>query len=81
MVNNDHTKEIIERASYNEAIKEIKKVQSTPVISHQLGAKIREHKLSGSPVISREGPNSRLPGSESHTVTSAPLKPKQYVER
>ena len=29
----------------------------------------------------RERPNSRLPGSESHTVTSAPLKPKQYVER
>ena len=29
----------------------------------------------------REGPNSRLPGSESHTVTSAPLKLKQYVER
>ena len=28
-----------------------------------------------------EGPNSWLPGSESHTVTSAPLKPKQYVER
>ena len=28
-----------------------------------------------------QGPNSRLPGSESHTVTSAPLKPKQYVER
>ena len=31
--------------------------------------------------LSREGPNSRLPESESHTVTSAPLKPKQYVER
>ena len=55
-------------------------VQSTPVISRQLGAKIRERELSGSPVISR-GPNSGLPGSESHTVTSAPLKPKQYVER
>ena len=61
------------------AIKKL--VQSTPVILRQLGAKIRERELSGSPVISREGPNSRLPGSESHTVTSAPLKPKQYVER
>ena len=29
-------------------------IQSTPVISHQLGAKIRERELSGSPVISRE---------------------------
>ena len=29
-------------------------VQSTPVISRLLGAKIREHELSGSPVISRE---------------------------
>ena len=28
-------------------------VQSTPVISCQLGAKIRDRKLSGSPVISR----------------------------
>ena len=28
-------------------------VQSTNVISRQLGAKIREHELSGSPVISR----------------------------
>ena len=53
-------------------------LQSTPVISRQLGAKICERELSGSPVISRE--NSQLPGSESHTVTSAPLKPKQYDE-
>ena len=30
-----------------------KYVQSTPVISCQLGAKIRERELSGSPVISR----------------------------
>ena len=28
-------------------------IQSTPVISRQLGAKIRERELSGSPVISR----------------------------
>ena len=56
-------------------------VQSTPIISRQLGAKIRERELSGSPVISREGPNSRLAGSQSHILTSAPLKPKQYVER
>ena len=28
-------------------------IQSTPVISHLLGAKIRERELSGSPVISR----------------------------
>ena len=28
-------------------------LQSTPVISRQLGAKIRKHELSGSPVISR----------------------------
>ena len=28
-------------------------IQSTPVISHQLGAKIRERELSGSPIISR----------------------------
>ena len=30
-----------------------KLIQSTPVISRQLGAKIRERELSGSPVISR----------------------------
>ena len=54
-------------------------IQSTPVISRQLGAKIRERELSGSPVISHE--NSRLAGSQSHILTSAPLKPKQYVER
>ena len=51
------------------------------VISRQLGARIRERELSGSPVILREGPNSRLAGSQSHTVMSAPLKPKQYVEQ
>ena len=31
--------------------------------------------------LSREGPNSRLAGSQSHILTSVPLKPKQYVER
>ena len=31
--------------------------------------------------LSREGPNSRLARSQSHILTSAPLKPKQYVER
>ena len=51
------------------------------VISRQLGARIRERELSGSPVILRGGPNSQLAGSQSHTVRSAPLKPKQYVER
>ena len=35
-------------------------VQSTPVISRLLGAKIRERELSGSPVISREGHDSRI---------------------
>ena len=29
------------------------RIQSTPVISRQLGAKIREHELSGSPVIAK----------------------------
>ena len=28
-----------------------------------------------------EGPNTRLAGSQSHILTSAPLKPKQYAER
>ena len=44
--------------------KRVMYVQSTPVISHHLGAKIRERELSGSPVISRfraKSPNSRLP--------------------
>ena len=59
-------------------------LQSTPVMSRQLGAKIREHELIGSPVIScfrAKAQYSRLAGSQSHTVTSAPLKPKQCVER
>ena len=38
----------------------ISELQSTPVISRLLGAKIRERKLSGSPVISREGQDSRI---------------------
>ena len=59
-------------------------VQSTPVISRHLGAKIRERELSGSPVISRfraKALTRDFHGSESHTVTSAPLITKQYVER
>ena len=59
-------------------------VQSTPVISRELGAKIRERELSGSPVISRfraKAQTRDFHGSESHIVTSAPFKPKQYVER
>ena len=59
-------------------------VQSTPVISRHLGAKIRERELSGSPVISRESAKAQtgdFHGSESHTVTSARLITKQYVER
>ena len=59
-------------------------IQSTPVISRQLGAKIRERELSGSPVISRESAKAQtrdFHGLEDHIVTSAPFKPKQYVER
>ena len=59
-------------------------IQSTPVISRQLGAKIRERELSGSPVISRfraKAQTRDFHGSESHIVTSAPFKPKQYVEQ
>ena len=56
-------------------------VQSTPVISRHLGAKIQERELSGSPVISRKAQTRDFHGSESHTVTSAPLITKQYVER
>ena len=60
-------------------------VQSTLVISRQLGAKIRERELSGSPVISRFRAKAQTRDfqdqSPTLTVTSAPLKPKQYVER
>ena len=51
-----------------------KGVQSTPLISRHLGAKIRERELSGSPVISRfraKAQTRDFHGSESHTVTSA----------
>ena len=48
-------------------------IQLTPIISCQLEAKICEHKLSV--------PNLWLLRSQSNSVTSAPLKPKQYVER
>ena len=50
----------------------------------RLGAKIRERELSGSPVISHfraKAQTRDFHGSESHTVTSAPLITKQYVER
>ena len=59
-------------------------LQSTPVISHQSGAKIplgRVKWFSRYLKLSREGPNSWLAGSQSHTVMSVPLKPKHYVER
>ena len=59
-------------------------IQSTPVISRHLGAKIRKRELSGSPVMSRESAKAQTRDfhrSESHTVTSAPLITKQYVER
>ena len=52
----------------------MKVIQSTPVISRLLGAKIRERELSGSPVISREGADSRI---QDHRPTTL----KQYVER
>ena len=64
------------------------RVQSTPVISRQLGAKICERELSGSPVISRfrisrfrAKAQTRDFQDHSHTVTSVTLKPKQHDER
>ena len=60
-------------------------IQSTPVISRQLEAKIREHQLSGSPFISRYRTKAQTRDlqarSQSHTMTSASLKPQKYVER
>ena len=58
-------------------------VQSTPVISRLLGAKICERELSDSPVISREGHDSRLPGSQTHIhdIFWRLQISKQYVER
>ena len=57
-------------------------VQSTPVISRLLGSKIRERKLSGSPVISRcraKAPTREFRITDPHTQVFTPLK--QYVER
>ena len=56
-------------------------VQSTPVISRQLGAKIRERELSGSPVISRFRAKAQTRNFQDQIPTLWPLKPKQYVER
>ena len=53
-----------------EVIKWVSKVQSTPVISCQLGTKIRERELSGSPVISRESAKAQTRDfqDQSHTL-------------
>ena len=66
------------------SLHKLTKRRGTTVDSRYLmlvGAKIRE--LSGSPIISAfpQKPNSRVAGSQSHSVTSAPLKPRQYGER
>ena len=57
-------------------------IQSTPVISRLLGAKIRERELSGSPVISRYRAKAttrefRITDTHSQPFTTR----KQYVER
>ena len=57
-------------------------LQSTPVISRLLGAKIRERELSGSPVISRYRAKAttrefRITDTHSQPFTTR----KQYVER
>ena len=57
-------------------------LQSTPVISRLLGAKIRERELSGSPVISRCRAKAttrefRITDTHSQPFTTR----KQYVER
>ena len=57
-------------------------VQSTPVMSRLLGAKIRERELSGSPVISRRRAKAttrefRITDPHSQAFTTL----KQYVER
>ena len=60
----------------------ISEVQSTPVISRLLGAKIRERKLSGSPVISRcraKAPTLEFRITDPHSQAFTTLK--QYVER
>ena len=57
-------------------------IQSTPVISRLLGAKIRERELSGSPVISRCRAKAttrefRITDTHSQPLTTR----KQYAER
>ena len=57
-------------------------VQSTPVISRLLGAKIRERELSGSPVISRcraKATTREFRITDPHSLAFTTLK--QYVER
>ena len=57
-------------------------IQSTPVISRLLGAKIRERELSGSPVISRY--RAKATTREIRITDPDPLAfttLKQYVER
>ena len=61
---------------------ESSKIQSTPVISRLLGAKIRERELSGSPVISRCRAKAttrefRITDTHSQPLTTR----KQYAER
>ena len=54
-------------------------LQSTPVISRLLGAKICERELSGSPVISREGHDSRLEGHRPTYMTYSGVYKSQTV--
>ena len=57
-------------------------VQSTPVISRLLGAKIRERELGGSPVISRcrtKASTREFRITDPHSQAFTTLK--QYVER
>ena len=57
-------------------------LQSTPIISRLLGAKIRERELSGSPVISRcraKATTREFRITDPHSQAFTTLK--QYVER
>ena len=57
-------------------------IQSTPVISRLLGAKIRERELSGSPIISRcraKATTREFRITDPHSQAFTTLK--QYVER
>ena len=59
-------------------------IQSTTVISRQLGSKIRERELSGSTVISRFRTKAQTREFQDQSPTLWHLhilKPKQYVER